>query len=281
MLKNKAFELPFLPNKKQGQNFLFSKNYLQKIVANCPLKSDTVIIEVGSGYGSLTNLLAENGCQKILSYEKDERLFNWLITNNQNPDKVIYFHKDILLVDWPKICSEYQNFPIIVVGNLPYYLANSLIVNLLFNYQLFETWAFLVQKEVASRWVAQPANKYSSSYSSLSVLVNFLTTSSLIFDVPNTAFAPPSAVDGALVVMKIRSQIKIKREKLAAFWSFLKNCFHFRRKTLWNNLRSLTKKNESDWEKYFLDHNYPKNIRPHHLSSKEYWQLFVNCLEKE
>jgi len=63
------------PNKELGQNFLFDKNYLRKIVNCCPINSDTVIVEIGSGYGSLTNLLAETNCQKVISLEKDKRLF--------------------------------------------------------------------------------------------------------------------------------------------------------------------------------------------------------------
>jgi len=65
----------FPPNKELGQNFLFDKNYLQKIVASCPIDTNTVIVEIGSGYGSLTNLLAETNCQKVVSLEKDPKLF--------------------------------------------------------------------------------------------------------------------------------------------------------------------------------------------------------------
>jgi len=72
----KPTNLPFSPNKKLGQNFLFDSEYLRKIVENCPITPDTVIIEIGSGYGSLTNYLAETNCQKVISYEKDKRLFD-------------------------------------------------------------------------------------------------------------------------------------------------------------------------------------------------------------
>ena len=123
-------ELPYQPNKDLGQNFIFDKNYLCKIVDNFSIDSNTIIIEIGSGYGSLTNLLAETNCQKVISLEKDEKLFQWLEKNNKN-DKITYFCQDALLINWEKFCLEYKNSSIIIVGNLPYYITNSLIINLL------------------------------------------------------------------------------------------------------------------------------------------------------
>jgi 16S rRNA (adenine1518-N6/adenine1519-N6)-dimethyltransferase len=69
-------KMPFQPNKKLGQNFLFDKNYLRKIVECYPADSKTIIIEIGTGYGNLTNLLAETNCQKVIGIEKDLQLFN-------------------------------------------------------------------------------------------------------------------------------------------------------------------------------------------------------------
>ena len=75
MKKSSQQKLIFQPNKELGQNFLFDKNYLGQIVKNCFVDNNTIIIEIGSGYGTLTNLLAETNCQKIISLEKDEKLF--------------------------------------------------------------------------------------------------------------------------------------------------------------------------------------------------------------
>lgn len=88
-----------------------------------------------------------------------------------------------------------------------------------------------MQKEVGQKWVAGP-NKYSSNYSALSVLVNFLTGASATFTVPAPRFTPPSAVDGAVVVMKIHPLADVGQTQLTAFFRFLKNCFRSRRKTL-------------------------------------------------
>jgi 16S rRNA (adenine1518-N6/adenine1519-N6)-dimethyltransferase len=74
-LKNNSSYFPFSPQKKLGQNFLLSPSYLQKIMVYCPINLNTIIIEIGSGYGNLTNLLATSNCQKLVGLEKDKQLF--------------------------------------------------------------------------------------------------------------------------------------------------------------------------------------------------------------
>ena len=76
--KRNKMKLPFPTKKEWGQNFLLDKNLLQKIVDNCPIDEQTVIIEIGSGYGHLTEFLAKTNCYRIISCEKDIRLFLWL-----------------------------------------------------------------------------------------------------------------------------------------------------------------------------------------------------------
>jgi len=72
----KKSNFPFNPKKEFGQNFLLDENILQKIVDACQIDKQTVIIEIGSGYGHLTSFLAKTSCHEILSYEKDENLFD-------------------------------------------------------------------------------------------------------------------------------------------------------------------------------------------------------------
>jgi 16S rRNA (adenine1518-N6/adenine1519-N6)-dimethyltransferase len=268
----KKMKMFFRPKKELGQNFLFDKNYLQRIVKSCSIDNNTVIIEIGSGYGSLTNLLAETNCQKIISLEKDEKIFRWLEENNKN-EKVTYLCQDALLIDWEKFCLEYKNSSLIVVGNLPYYITNSLIVNLLFCHHLFKSLIFLVQKEVGQKWVASP-NNYSSKYSALSVFINYLANTSLVFEIPRNLFNPIPEVDGALVVINLHIE-NVKKEQLISFLKFLKNCFRSRRKTLWNNLLAFAGNFKLEWDNYFREKNYQTKIRPQNLTSLEYYQLFI------
>lgn len=264
--------IKFPPVKKLGQNFLSDGNYLQKIIDNCPINNRTVIVEIGSGYGCLTNVLAKTNCSKIFSYEKDLRLFNWLLDNNENPDKITFINQDALCIDWINTYTKYlhRDNSLIVVGNLPYYIANSLIINLLFNYQLFNCLVFLIQKEVAQRWTGQK-----TQYSALSVFINYLAITKLICLVPASTFKPIPKVEGALVQIKFHNNQKFTIQELRKFWNFLRNCFHFRRKTLFKNLLSFSGEQRKKWEEYWINNNYLSTIRPHNLLPPEYWKLFT------
>ncbi|MCE8159205.1 MAG: ribosomal RNA small subunit methyltransferase A [Candidatus Moeniiplasma glomeromycotorum] len=279
MKKITSAKIIYPPQKKLGQNFLFKESYLQKIIAAFPLDPNTIIIEIGSGYGSLTNLLAQTNCQKVISLEKDPQLFQWLTEKNtpskynSKENKVLFLHQDVLKVDWLTFGQEWKNNSLVVVGNLPYYLANSLIVELLLNFSLFKALVLLVQKEVAQKWVASPL-KYNHHYSALSVFINYLAHTEITLLVPAGAFVPVPSVDGALVKIKPYS-FNLTSTKLTAFLTFLKKCFHFRRKTLLNNLNSFPSSEKREWTQYFQQKNYSLWLRPQNLTPEEYWDLFL------
>lgn len=219
-------------------------------------------------------MLAETDCKKVVSLEKDSQLFNWLEKNNKN-DKITYLCQDALKINWPEFCYQYKGNSLIIVGNLPYYITNSLIIDLLFNYHLFKSLIFLVQKEVGQKWVSSP-NKYSSKYSALSVFINYLAETKIVLEVPQSVFIPSPSVDGALVIINPhQADINISKKQLTSFLRFLKNCFRFRRKTLLNNLGSFVGNYKEKWESYFIEKGYSDKIRPQNLTPLEHWKLFL------
>ena len=61
------------PKKKLGQNFLHDPNTLEKIVATAELMPDDVVVEIGPGTGTLTEVLAKNA-RHVFAIEIDDRL---------------------------------------------------------------------------------------------------------------------------------------------------------------------------------------------------------------
>ena len=263
----------FAPKKELGQNFLFSEKYLQEIAASTNSQAENVIIEIGSGYGTLTSQLAKLPCQKVISLEKDPQLFACLQV--QADSRINFLNQDVLEVDWKKLVQPYSKQPIIITGNLPYYLANDLIITLLFQKELFSNFTFLVQKEVGEKWTASPKIN-SDKYSATSVFINFLANSEFLFVVPKEAFQPAPKVDGAVVRLILKKNCPLSNEELKKFLQFLKNCFRFRRKTLLNNLFSFSGNKKDKWIEYFESKNYSLKIRPQNLSCQEYYQLFIH-----
>ena len=63
----------FYFKKNYGQNFIIDKNIINKIVQASNIDSDTIVIEVGPGAGSLTLGLAHSAKQ-VQCYEIDQTL---------------------------------------------------------------------------------------------------------------------------------------------------------------------------------------------------------------
>lgn len=272
--RNKA-KFPFPIKKEWGQNFLLDKNLLQKIVDNCPIDEKTIIIEVGSGYGHLTEVLAKTNFHQIISCEKDIRLFLWLQSKWKNKqNKILFLHQDVLEIDWKTFCKNYKadNLNFLVVGNLPYGIANSLLCRLLENFELFKNFVFLVQKEVAQRWTATP-QRYKKEYSALSVYINLIAKPKIVFKVPKQCFFPAPLVDGSLVRLEMESPPSVEKKNLVSLLVFLKSCFRHRRKTLWNNLLIASFK-ELEIIKNFQQLGYTKQTRPQELTAQEYLNLY-------
>lgn len=277
---NNSIKLAFKPQRSLGQNFLSSQEYLNKIVDACSINKNSRIIEIGPGYGTLTRLLIKKSSEHIISIEKDENLFNWLNINLTDSSNVDFILGDALEIDWEKLIKD--KFPseeneIIVVGNLPYNISNRLISNLLDKGHLFKKLVFLVQKEVGQRWVASPL-KYKNKYSNLSVFINYFCDTSLNFEIPKKLFKPVPEVDGALISLNLKPRIPSDLEE-KKFFLFVKNCFRFRRKTLFNNLKSFWG-NEDKINNAFEKLSYNEKIRSQDLFLQDFFSLFNEFYSK-
>ena len=63
------------PRKKLGQNFLIDCNVLEKILSYINPRSSDRILEIGAGFGIVTERLAER-CKEIIAVEIDKRLYS-------------------------------------------------------------------------------------------------------------------------------------------------------------------------------------------------------------
>ena len=66
--------MKFRPKKSLGQNFLVDKNIIKKIVEIGKINKDKTVMEIGPGYGSLTEAIINSGPKKIVAVEKDKNL---------------------------------------------------------------------------------------------------------------------------------------------------------------------------------------------------------------
>ena len=88
-MKQSLEENNFNFKKKFGQNFITDKNIIEAIVNKAEIDKDTLVIEIGPGAGSLTNILGKQA-KNVIAYEIDETLKPILEENIEKNTEIIY-----------------------------------------------------------------------------------------------------------------------------------------------------------------------------------------------
>ena len=241
-IKRIASRYGFVFKKGLGQNFLSSQSVLEEIADSAEIENEGVI-EIGPGFGVLTNELAKRA-EKVLALEIDERLIPILRDTLSEYDNVKVINKDVLKTDIAELIkSEFGDRRVSVAANLPYYITTPIITSLIENRLPLKNLVVMIQKEVADRITAQPGTK---DYGAISVLCQFYTKPELICNVGAELFVPPPKVDSAVVKMAFRDKpaVEVKDEEM--FFRTVKAAFSQRRKTLLNCLAANFPINKSD-----------------------------------
>lgn len=217
--------------KKYGQNFLSDENLVNKIARSALIKPNSLTIEVGPGKGILTNELIKYSTN-VISYEIDMDLQEYLENRfkNINNLKIIYgdFLKRNILED---IC-EYKYDNIYFVSNVPYYITSPILIKLIDTKIPFNKIVMMVQEELGERLSASPKTK---SYSSITVLLNYLYDVKREFKVNRNMFKPIPNVDSEVISLTRKKHIrKAKNEDL--LFKLIRDSFKYKRKNIKNNL---------------------------------------------
>ncbi len=181
------------------------------------------MVEIGPGRGALTaHLLPLAG--RLIAIELDPALAAAL---PQAPSLEV-LNADVLATDLA------QWGPVVVAGNLPYYIASPILDRVLALGPLLRRGVFLVQREVAERLTATPGSR---DYGYLTVRTQLRARVELLFGVPPAAFQPPPKVDSAVVrLTPCDRAAELGLDDGKRFLKFAEQCFRQKRKTLRNNL---------------------------------------------
>ena len=87
--------------KSLSQNFLKDKNISKKITNLAKLKHSTVL-EIGPGYGFMTDSILLNKPKKLYIIEKDKNLINFLKKKYSDNKKIVIIESDILKINLKK-----------------------------------------------------------------------------------------------------------------------------------------------------------------------------------
>ena len=268
-IKRIASRYGFVFKKGLGQNFLSSQSVLEEIADSAEIENEGVI-EIGPGFGVLTNELAKRA-EKVLALEIDERLIPILRDTLSEYDNVKVINKDVLKTDIAELIkSEFGDKRVSVAANLPYYITTPIITSLIENRLPLKNLVVMIQKEVADRITAQPGTK---DYGAISVLCQFYTKPELICNVGAELFVPPPKVDSAVVKIAFRDKpaVEVKDEEM--FFRTVKAAFSQRRKTLLNCLAANFPINKSDLTQIMESVDISPSRRGETLSLEEFAKL--------
>lgn len=220
--------------KKYGQNFLIDSNIVKKIVQEAGVKKDDVVLEIGPGIGTMTQILCENA-REVIAVEIDKKLIPILTQDTLSfYDNVTVIHDDILKLDINKLILEHnEGKPIKVVANLPYYITTPIIMGLFESHVPLDSITIMVQKEVADRMKVGPGTK---DYGALSLAVQYYANPQVVLMVPASCFMPRPNVDSAVIKLTCHNKppVSVKHEKL--MFDIIRASFNQRRKTMTNSV---------------------------------------------
>ena len=218
--------------KKFGQNFIKDQSIIDKIIRQSEILEDTLVIEIGPGAGSLTKFLCKRA-KYVVAYEIDKDLEDILSSIKKENNNLDIIWDDFLKRDVIKDISKYNYEHLYVIANLPYYITTPIITKFVDENISVDKMIVMVQKEVASRFLASPNTK---NYGSLTVFLNYNFKIKKLFDVSRNVFIPVPNVDSSIVQFSKKEE-KLKLKDISIFYKLVRDSFKFKRKNLKNNLK--------------------------------------------
>lgn len=200
---------------KKDQHFLIDERVINRIIEYGRLNKLDTVLEIGAGYGNLTQKLAMHA-KKVIAVEADPELAASL-GRLKNVDVMI---GDALKIEFPPFNKA--------ISNLPYSISSPVTFRLL-QYK-FELGILMYQYEFAKRMVALAGSK---DYGRLSIAVQYYADAEILEVVPQSAFSAPPKVRSAIVKLVPRPSLyKVRDEDF--FMKFISAAFSQRRKKLRN-----------------------------------------------
>jgi 16S rRNA (adenine1518-N6/adenine1519-N6)-dimethyltransferase len=199
------------PKKRLGQNFMTSDRFFKLIASYAELTRSDVVLEVGAGFGFLTQHLARKA-RRVVAVEVDRRLVNALGSQLAGWDNVDLVEGNILEAPIPAFDK--------VVANPPFSISSPLLFWLL--QRRFASAVLTFQEEFARRLCAQPGSR---DYSRLTVATHIHAGVELLDTVPKEAFYPMPDVNAVIVRLTPRQSLPFKLKDEQIFNELLRSLF--------------------------------------------------------
>ncbi|KAJ9539502.1 hypothetical protein OSB04_032235 [Centaurea solstitialis] len=267
-----------IPRKALGQHYMLNGEVNEQLVDAAKVGDGDMVLEIGPGTGSLTNVLVESGAT-ILAIEKDPymaalvrdrfastqrvkvllfHVFSLVeinLTTTTKPLITFHSHQQIMKVvqeDFTRChlrshLSSYMegsdpsdlNPYAKVVANIPFNISTDVVKQLLPMGDIFSEVVLLLQEEAALRMV-DPSLR-TSEYRPINIFINFYSDPEYKFKVPRENFFPQPKVDAAVVVFRLKQTVDYPQvSSTKSFFSMVNSAFNGKRKMLRKSLQHIT-----------------------------------------
>lgn len=215
-------------SKRLSQVILVDPNVYRKIVEIVKQNIDinqntqTAIIEIGAGLGTLTYALCSINTAYVIALEIDKK-FVPILKKIQE----YCYNADIVIGDAKKILNIFRGVNG-VVGNLPYHITSDLIIAIGKTNALFSV--ITIQKDVAERLTARPGSK---NYGKISLFARYLFDVHIVGIISHNSFIPSPDVLSAIILFKRKKSYN----NYLAVEQLIKCMFSYRRKHVLKSLK--------------------------------------------
>jgi 16S rRNA (adenine1518-N6/adenine1519-N6)-dimethyltransferase len=252
--------------KSLGQNFLIDHEALSDIAGSIEI-SLKHIIEVGPGYGALTDYIVQQSPLSIDLVELDIDMITILDERKKeewtNIPLTIH-HQDILT-----FTPRHENYS--VIANIPYYITSPILFHFLYSLpHPPEEMTIMMQKEVWEKILEWRAKKPHHSFISLA-MEQACNDIEIVRYVDRTSFDPAPKVDS--IVLKFTAKNERNSEEEQQLIQLWKVAFAHPRKTLLSNIKWSTY-NLEQIRKILTELGYDERVRAEAIK-KEDWIRFL------
>ncbi|KAL3536883.1 hypothetical protein ACH5RR_000249 [Cinchona calisaya] len=273
------------PRKSLGQHYMLNGLVNEELVAAADVKEGDLVLEIGPGTGSLTNVLVNAGAT-VLAIEKDPYMAALVKERFASTNRVkvlqedftrchIRSHMSLISETRSSVNAKSQNSK--VVANIPFNISTDVVKQLLPMGDIFSEVVLLLQEEAALRLVDPSLRP--SEYRPINIFVNFYSDPEYKFKVPRTNFFPQPKVDAAVVAFRLKQAPDYPRvSSTKSFFSMVNSAFNGKRKMLRKSLQHICPSTEI--EAALSEVGFPATSRPEELALDDFVRLH-NLILKE
>nr|GEV29918.1 ribosomal RNA small subunit methyltransferase, chloroplastic [Tanacetum cinerariifolium] len=265
-----------MPRKALGQHYMLNGEVNDKLVDAANVGDGDMVLEIGPGTGSLTNVLVESGAN-VLAIEKDPYMAALVTDRFASTQRVKVIQEDFTRCHLRSHLSSYMgsvssdSTPYAkVVANIPFNISTDVVKQLLPMGDIFSEVVLLLQDEAALRMVDSSLRTH--EYRPINIFINFYSDPEYIFKVPRANFFPQPKVDAAVVVFRLKQAVDYpKVSSTRSFFSMINSAFNGKRKMLRKTLQHIAPSLEI--EEALVNFGLAATSRPEELTLEDFVKL--------